>query len=362
MEEESGAPAAELGHLQAQLSALMANVPGAIYRCANDRDWSMEMLTDEIERMTGYPASDFIDNRVRTFASLVHPDDWPTVTRLIEEAIAEDRIFVLEYRIFRRDGGIRWVLERGQQVKGPDGRCWLDGAIFDITERRSAEERLRRSEAERARLAEVAASQARIVAAADEARRRIERDLHDGAQQRLVALTLRLRVARSRMSDDDPVAAELEAAIDESQAAADELRELARGIHPAILTERGLGPAVESLAARTPLVVEVSDELGERLPDEVELAAYYTVAEALTNVVRHAQAERAEVTLARPGPGRLRVTVRDDGVGGAELGGGSGLRGLGDRAGALGGEVAVSSPAGEGTCVEASFPVAPVGG
>ena len=159
-----------IGHVQAQLSALIANVPGAIYRCANDDDWTMEMLTDEIERMSGYPASDFIDNRVRTFASLVHPDDWPVVVGLIEDAVREDRIYVLEYRMLHRDGTQRWVLERGQQVEGPDGSCWLDGAIFDITERRSNEEALRRSEAERARLAEVAASQARVVAAADEAR------------------------------------------------------------------------------------------------------------------------------------------------------------------------------------------------
>ena len=145
------------------------------------------------------------------------------------------------------------------------------------------------------------------------------------------------------MRPDDPACAEIDAAIEESRAATDELRELARGIHPAILTDRGLGPAIEALAGRATLAVTVTDDVDARLPCEVELAAYYTVAEALTNVSRHAQAQRAHVRLALL-EDRLHVTVEDDGVGGADVAAGSGIRGLSDRAGAVGGELEVESP------------------
>jgi signal transduction histidine kinase len=197
---------------------------------------------------------------------------------------------------------------------------------------------------------ELRASRARIVAAADEARRRIERDLHDGAQQRLVALALMLRHARATL---DP--AVLDAAIDELAAATAELRELARGIHPAVLTEGGLEPALAGLAGRVPLPVEIAGPPAERLPPAVEAAAYFAVAEALTNVVRHARATRVEVSVRRRGD-RLVVRVRDDGRGGARPGGG--LRGLADRAAALGGAFSLESPAGGGTTVRAELPCA----
>jgi PAS domain S-box-containing protein len=201
--------------------------------------------------------------------------------------------------------------------------------------------------------AALAASRARIVAAGDDARRRLERNLHDGAQQRLVSLALTLRMAARRHPDDTV----LVQAGEELTLALEELRELARGIHPAVLTERGLEPAVESLAARAPLPVEVSISVGERLPGPVEAAAYYVVAEALANVAKYASASVVSVGVERAN-GTARIEVRDDGVGGAAAGGGgSGLRGLADRVEALGGRFELDSPLGEGTTVRAEIPV-----
>ena len=343
---------------EARLWGLIANVPGAIYRCANDADWTMEVISDEIERISGYPAVDFILNACRSFASVIHPDDHDDVARAIAEAIADEHPFALEYRIVRADGGVTWVLERGQLVHGSDGRVWLDGAIFDITERRRAEGALRERGAERARLEEVRASRARIVEAADAARRRLERDLHDGAQQHLVALALNLRFARSQLETRPVETAELlDEALAGAQRATDDLRELARGLHPAVLTERGLGPALQLLADRAPITVELSADIPTRLPGPVEIAAYFVASEALTNVVKHAGPARAQITVARR-DGTAVVEVADGGVGGVETSSGSGLRGLEDRVGALDGRLEVESRPGAGTRVRAAIPCA----
>jgi signal transduction histidine kinase len=214
-----------------------------------------------------------------------------------------------------------------------------------------------RLEAElRARIEELRESRARLVEAGDAERRRLERDLHDGAQQRLVALALTLRLARAKAGDGE-AAEMIEAAAAELAQATAELRELARGIHPAVLTDRGLLPAVDALAARAPLPVEVEGVPAERLPAGVEAAAYFLVAEALTNVSRYAAAEHAEVRMERQN-GTLVVEVRDDGVGGADPAAGSGLRGLADRLAALDGRLEVRSPQGAGTVVRAEVPCA----
>jgi signal transduction histidine kinase len=208
----------------------------------------------------------------------------------------------------------------------------------------------------RASVQELRASRARIVESADAARRRIERDLHDGAQQQLVTLALNLRLARARVERDPSGAAEvLDAAWEELDAAIRSLRELARGIHPAVLSDRGLGPALEALANRMPLPVEIERAPHERLPEPVEAAAYFVVAEALTNVVRYAHATQATVDVALEDE-RVVVRVTDDGVGGADPAAGSGLRGLRDRVAALGGRLEVRSPTGEGTTVRAAIP------
>jgi signal transduction histidine kinase len=204
---------------------------------------------------------------------------------------------------------------------------------------------------------QLTASRARIVQAGDSERRRLERNLHDGAQQRFISLALGLRLAESRLADDPAAAAELLAqASGELALGLEELRELARGIHPAILTDRGLTPAVEALAARATLPVEVSGLPPERLPETIEAAAFYVVSESLANVAKYASASRARVDLARD-DGLLVVEVGDDGVGGADPNSGSGLRGLTDRVEALGGRLRVSSELGLGTTVRAELPL-----
>jgi signal transduction histidine kinase len=195
----------------------------------------------------------------------------------------------------------------------------------------------------------------RLVAAADEARRQLERDLHDGAQQRLVlaSLTLRRAAVEARGTPAEPLVAE---AIDQLRQGLAELRDLARGIHPAALRERGLAPALAGLAARAPLPVELR-VTAPRVDASVESAVYFTVAEALTNVARHAGARSATVAVELDGDA-LRAVVADDGAGGADLRAGSGLRGLADRVHALGGTLAVDSPPGGGTTLKAELPLA----
>ena len=200
-------------------------------------------------------------------------------------------------------------------------------------------------------------ARARIIAAADAERRRIERDLHDGAQQRLVALSLTLGMAESRLAADPAAAAPLIAqAREEAQHAVKELRELASGIHPALLSERGLGPALEALAARAPVPTTVDGVPEQRLPPPVESACYFVTAEALTNVAKYAGATSAGVHLAVE-HGRARLIVRDDGAGGADLSSGTGLRGLRDRVEALDGQLEVDSPPGLGTTVIVEIPL-----
>ena len=208
----------------------------------------------------------------------------------------------------------------------------------------------------RAQLVKVQESRVRIVTAADDERRRIERDLHDGAQQRLVALALQLRSAQRQLGtrSGGDVDRLLERTVDELQVAVAELRELARGVHPAILTEDGLGAAVESLAGRTPIPVEL-DVTEERLPPQVEATAYFVTCEALANIVKHAGASKASI-VARRENGLLRVEVEDDGVGGAQAQERSGLSGLADRVEALGGRLRIESPSGNGTVVVAEIP------
>jgi PAS domain S-box-containing protein len=203
---------------------------------------------------------------------------------------------------------------------------------------------------------ELLASRARIVEAGDAERRRLERNLHDGAQQRLVSLSLSLRLAQARLKSDVHAADEiLSGASVELALALEELRELARGIHPAVLTDRGLGPALESLADRTPLAVRFDELPEDRLPPPIEAAAFYVVSEALTNVTKYADASSVSVRVAQE-DGKAVVEVTDDGIGGADPHGGSGLRGLSDRVAALEGRLAIVSPPGAGTRIRAEIP------
>jgi signal transduction histidine kinase len=204
------------------------------------------------------------------------------------------------------------------------------------------------------RLAEVQASRERIVAASDAERRRLERNLHDGAQQRLVALSLQLRLLEGRVGDDPSAQALVATASSELAESLAELRELARGIHPAVL-DHGLAAALDSLASRSPVPTKVEYEADGDLPEPVELAAYFVASEALTNVAKYAHATTASVRVSRHGPTAV-IEIADDGAGGADEAGGSGLRGLADRVEALDGRLTVVSPPGAGTTVIAELP------
>jgi PAS domain S-box-containing protein len=226
-----------------------------------------------------------------------------------------------------------------------DGPPLFVGYLRDIGERIQQEEALRRSRLQ-------------LLRATDEARRRLERDLHDGAQQRLVGLALTLRLARGHVDSDPAAAVEL---LDEAQedlaSATDELRELARGLHPAVLTDGGLGPALRGLIARLPLEVSVAGVPDGRLPLDVESTAYFVVAEGLTNVVRYADTQRAHVAL-ELSQGQLAIEVRDFGRGGADPDAGTGLRGLQARVAMHGGRLSLASPPGRGTTMRVEVPCA----
>jgi signal transduction histidine kinase/CHASE3 domain sensor protein len=209
---------------------------------------------------------------------------------------------------------------------------------------------------------ELSASRARVVATADETRRKIERDLHDGAQQRLVSLALQVRAAQADVPlDRGGLAADLERVATGLNGALEELREFARGIHPAILAERGLAPALRTLSRRSPVAVDLDVHLEGRMPEAVEVGAYYVVSEALANAAKHAHASRITVAvgvLGEDATGRvLNVSVRDDGVGGASFARGSGLVGLRDRVQALGGRIALQSDPGAGTTLSVALPL-----
>jgi len=296
------------------------------------------------ERTFGYSLSDVVG---RDMAELIIP---PALRRRHRDGLGRYLVTgdgaVLDRRIeitgMRADGTEFPVELTITRIPIP-GPPTFTGYLRDISERQRAQE-------------EVRSSRARIVQAADESRRRLERDLHDGAQQRLVELAVDLRLARERVdSEGDEARDLLDAAIEELSAAMAELRELARGIHPAVLTEGGLRPALETLAARSTVPVRLVSTPDQRFAAAVEATAYFTVAEALTNAARYAEPQRIEVEV-RSADGVLAVQVRDDGKGGADPDAGSGLRGLADRLAALDGRLEVVSPAGAGTTLRAEIP------
>jgi PAS domain S-box-containing protein len=296
------------------------------------------------ERTFGYRAADAIG---RDMAALIVPPELRERHRAGfarhlatgAAAVLNHRLEITGMRADRTTFPVELTITR-IDLTGPPT---FTGYVRDITERKAAE-------------AELRASRARIVEAADAARRRIERDLHDGAQQRLVELAFGLRMARTRLEGDPAGAAEyLDAALAGLEDATRELRELARGIHSAALTEGGLRPAVEALVARSSVPARLVAVPDARYAPAVEATAYFTVAEGLTNAVRHAAARRVEVEALQL-DGRLRVEVRDDGCGGADAAAGTGLRGLADRVAALDGALHVSSPAGGGTVLAVEMP------
>jgi len=294
------------------------------------------------ETTFGYPASEVVG---REMAELIVPPSLRDAHRHgLARFLESRRGVVLDRRLeltgMRSDGSEFPVELTITRIALP-GPPTFTGYLRDITGRVQADRELR-------------ASRARLVEVADAERRRIQRNLHDGAQQRLTSVLLSL--GRLRGAEGGP-AGLLDAAIEELAAGLDELRALASGLHPALLTERGLETALEALVMRAPLPVDLDFELDRRLPEQIEAAAYYVVAEALANVQKHAGAHRASVRVAT-GDGQVAVSVSDDGAGGADEEG-SGLRGLTDRVESLGGTLSLESPAGGGTRLAARIPLGP---
>jgi PAS domain S-box-containing protein len=311
---------------------------------AMDHEGKVVEFNPAAERTFGFTSAEAVG---REMAELIVPPDLRErhrhgLRRYLEsgEPTLLDRR--IEIEAVRRDGS-RFPVELTITRIDVPGEPVFTGHLRDITERLRSERELRES-------------RARLVEAADEARRRIERDLHDGAQQQLVSVAMTLDAAAARVGEEPGEAAELlaEAAADLRQAIG-ELRELARGIHPAVLTEGGLEPALRGLASRSALPAKLRALPQRRFPVAVEAAAYFVAAEGMTNAARHAGgAARVEVEVSEDG-GRLVVEIRDDGEGGAGADGG-GLRGLADRVAALGGTLELISPPGEGTVLRAAIP------
>jgi PAS domain S-box-containing protein len=275
------------------------------------------------------------------YMEYVHPDDRERVEAALLRLMEGKPLSTFEHRIVCKDGSYRWF----EWTEAP---VLKEGVIYgvgrDITERRQAE-------------SELAASRRRIVAAADEARRRIERDLHDGTQQRLVSLALALRAAEADVPPGrSDLRAELSRIATGLKDAVEELREISRGIHPAILSEAGLCPALRTLARRSTIPVGLDITTDTHLPEPIEAAAYFVASEALANAAKHAQASCMEVSLATR-DGSLVLSIGDDGVGGADSKKGSGLLGLQDRVEALGGTIRIDSPPGGGTSLLVTLPL-----
>jgi PAS domain S-box-containing protein len=345
---QMGLRSAQLHISETQLRTLMTNVPGAIYRCANDAYWTMELISDDIERISGYPPSDFIGNACRTLASVIHPYDRDRVQHDVTQATQLGKLFSLEYRIVRADDSVAWVLERGQQVHGSNNRSWLDGVIFDISERRRIEDELQQS--------------LRQLAVAED-RQRIARELHDGVIQSLFGVGMTLQTANLVTDQPDTIRACLATSMNSIDSVIEDVRNYVFQLRPGLLVDRQLHMAIDQLAkdfqsiSGVVTVVDVDSSvataLAPRAEDIVQLAR-----EALSNVRRHARATTCRVSLKRI-EGTALLEIDDDGDGFEPIAAahsGQGLRNLAERSASLDGRLTIDSGA-TGTTVTVRLPL-----
>jgi PAS domain S-box-containing protein len=310
--------------------------------CITDSDRILRANTAFMPTL-GYALDDLAS---RPYLDLVVAEDRDNVRILLEQLPGSAEPVRFQNQLTCSDASQRWIEWRV---------AWDRGLFYsvgrDVSMRRHAQNQLLQAQAE------LIASRARIVSAEATARRRLERNLHDGAQQRLVSLGLQLRMAEASVPAERPDIKERLSHITSGlTGVSDDLREIARGLHPAALSNGGLGPALKTLARRSSVPVNLDVTIDRRLPDSIEVAAYYVVAEALTNTAKHAQASEVTVGV-QVQAAHLRLSIRDDGIGGANAAKGSGLIGLKDRVEALGGHIQVSSPPGIGTSLQLTIPL-----
>ena len=318
--------------VEARHRALLDAIPDLMFRLSRNGEY-LELAGD-LSRLAHSP-----DEVVgRTLVEILPESVSTALMGAIERALDTRALATTDYRLRTVDGSLKDFEARIV----PCGRDEVVAIVRDVTDLRQA-------------MRDLTESRTRIVAAGDEERRRVERNLHDGAQQRLVTVALHLHLVRRRIeTDPTEVPALIEAAQAELTMALEEIRELVQGLHPRVLSERGLAAALEALAERAVLPVELIELPEERLPAPVEAAAYYVVSEALANAAKHSRASGVTVRVADRA-GRTAVEVVDDGVGGADPEG-TGLRGLSDRVAALGGVLALSSELERGTALRAELP------
>jgi PAS domain S-box-containing protein len=335
----------------AQLEALVANVPGVVYRCTPDADWTMHFLSDQILELCGYPARDFVSDRTRTYRSVIHPADQEHVDQTVGEAARSGQPFVITYRIVRADGRVRWVMERGRQVIVGAER-WLDGIILDVTAQHEAEQALLESMARQATLEE---------------RGRIARDLHDSVSQALFSISLHARAAQlaagRQGTADGPVHRSIGELLALSNGALAEMRALIFELRPGALQQEGLTSALRkhaaAIASREELDVTVSGPAHVVLGQQLEETLYRVVQEALHNAVKHAEPSVVTVTISER-ECSLHIEICDDGIGfdiDAPTEGSYGLANMRERAEAAGGSLQVRTRPGTGTTVAVDTPL-----
>ena len=358
----------QLEERERRFRTLVSNIPGVVYRCALDEHWTMHYLSEAIEQLSGYPSSDLIENRARSYASLVHPDDQDRIQREVQAAVSAHRPFTLEYRICHRDGSIRWVYEQGRAVLDASGApLWLDGVILDITSRKEAEAFADREYAEaRRRAAQLQHLAAELTQTEQRERRRFARLLHDDLQQLLTAIKMRTSMLQQKAGDTeaDPVLAEINELAEQS---VNTTQSLTGQLSPPLLYEAGLVPAVEWLARwmqrNYALTVNVDADEHVRITDEpMRVLLFEGVRELLFNVVKHAGTDRADVTVALTDD-RVRITVQDRGRGfdpdnqAAAQEDEFGLLSLRERLDWVGGAMQIHAEPGAGTRIVMEAPV-----
>ncbi len=336
-----------------RLQALIDSSPLALVEYGPDR--RVRLWNPAAERIFGWSREEMLGQGDLPLAPAAQRSEGE---ELFARVLAGESLNDYETARQRKDGTLVDVSIAAAPITDESGPALGNMVAYtDITERKAQEAEVHRLNAElQGRLEELRASRARIVEAADEERRRIERNLHDGTQQRLVSISMALGLAQAKLEKNPAAASTVVGEARQGLSAAlQELRELSHGIHPAVLTERGLVAALQELTLHTAVPVELALDGTGRLPEQVEAAAYYVVSEALANIAKYAHATSAQVRM-QPVDGKIVLEVADDGVGGADAGRGSGLRGLTDRVEALGGRLGFSSPPGQGTIVRAEIP------